>query len=147
MASTWIRTRPSARDGVRFNVLYRDGGRESPIRSAGTFSTASEAENVRQSLALALAGAAARPQPNGSTSKVYIAALGGLFKIGISTDPERRCRDLNAELLHTEDGGLSRERELHRRFSHLRVQGEWFAAGRGEIRRYIRVSATRSVAA
>jgi hypothetical protein len=38
----------------------------------------------------------------------------------------RRCRDLHAELLVVEEGGVERERELHRRFGASRVRGEWF---------------------
>jgi integrase len=42
MASVWIRTRPT-KDGKRYRVEYRLGGRESRIRYGGSFSTKREA--------------------------------------------------------------------------------------------------------
>lgn len=53
-------------------------------------------------------------------------------KIGISTNPIRRLRDLQSahgerlELLLTFPGGVHTEYELHERFSAHRKRGEWF---------------------
>lgn len=136
----FVRARSSVRRGVRFQVLYRTHPR-APIRSAGTFASASEAERVRDQVTAKIAACEPPPPPPEALSEtlVYIAEIGGLLKIGISIDPAQRCRDLHAQLLHVERGGRVRERHLHAKFAHLRVDGEFFRPGeRGEIRRYIR---------
>jgi hypothetical protein len=52
------------------------------------------------------------------------------IKIGFSKDPKRRAGEISgAELLAKEPGGAGREGELHLRFQHLRVGGEWFEPG------------------
>jgi hypothetical protein len=56
----------------------------------------------------------------------------GHIKIGVSHNPDRRRQTLEANrgtalmLLGTIDGGYKKEKELHRRFNHLRIFGEWF---------------------
>lgn len=56
----------------------------------------------------------------------------GLIKIGYSTDPERRLRDLTTmspdqiTVLATFRGAVSDERKLHKRFKKHRAHGEWF---------------------
>lgn len=146
--SAFIRVRTSQGAGVRWQVLYRMGGRSTPIRSAGTFASADEAARVRDIVSLEIAGCALPTNARVDDPLVYIAELGSLLKIGISIDPARRCRDLHARLLHTEPGGLKRERELHRRFAHLRRDGEFFSPGsRGEIRRYIKLAQRQKEAA
>jgi hypothetical protein len=57
---------------------------------------------------------------------VYFARLGGLIKIGFSKDPDRRAKDLNAELLGFCVGDRDLERALHEEFAKTRVRGEWF---------------------
>lgn len=75
-------------------------------------------------------------------ASVYFAAAGDRIKIGWSRKVGTRIAQLqtgNPEpvvLLATVPGGLSRERALHRRFDHLRVAGEWFAAA-PELTAYI----------
>jgi hypothetical protein len=66
--------------------------------------------------------------------KIYFvqAEVGGLLKIGFSTDPSDRLRHLQTGsperlvLLHVMAGTPAIERWLHERFAHLRVHGEWF---------------------
>jgi hypothetical protein len=59
-------------------------------------------------------------------------ARGGLVKIGVAVDPEKRMRDLQCgsplelRLIRVEEGERDRERELHEKFSSLQVRGEWF---------------------
>lgn len=60
-------------------------------------------------------------------------ATGGAIKIGISADPTMRLQNINMSAhdpqyayLATEHGGRPREAELHARFAHLRMHGEWF---------------------
>lgn len=74
---------------------------------------------------------------------VYFIKAGHRIKIGQSLDPELRLKSIrggstqmprgldpsNAKLLATEPGGQRREQELHRKFAHLRVAGEWFDNG------------------
>jgi len=60
----------------------------------------------------------------------------GRIKIGhTKSDPVRRIADLQTgnsrriELLAATFGDQARERELHAKFAHLRVEGEWFTPG------------------
>ena len=59
---------------------------------------------------------------------VYIAEgpVEGLVKIGTSIELAFRMKTLKLRALVTEPGSYRREAELHRRFAHLRVAGEWF---------------------
>lgn len=67
-----------------------------------------------------------------STVKTYLiqSQLGGDIKIGKSTNPESRLKSLQtgrADKLQIKkiiDG--DHEKELHSRYSHLRISGEWF---------------------
>jgi hypothetical protein len=66
--------------------------------------------------------------------KLYVveAPRAGRVKIGISMDPERRRRDLQAAspesltLVATMDGSYADEMVLHERFAEYREHGEWF---------------------
>lgn len=57
------------------------------------------------------------------------------IKIGRAVDPYRRLSTLSTgspgatELIGILPGGADLERELHKRFAHLRLQGEWFSPG------------------
>lgn len=64
---------------------------------------------------------------------IYFLANGdGAIKIGYSTNPRRRIDTLRTassrplEILGTIDGSLAQEREIHKRLSAHRGQGEWF---------------------
>lgn len=60
---------------------------------------------------------------------VYFLRLGDRVKIGHTRDLRRRRREVpHDELLAAIPGGQETERDWHRRFDHLRWQGEWFAA-------------------
>lgn len=90
----------------------------------------------------------------GSVGFVYFAYREGHIKIGSSADPLRRLRSLalggvvmpngvqpgELQLLATERGGQSRERELHVEFAKHRVAGEWFEDCI-ELRQYIEMNA------
>jgi hypothetical protein len=66
----------------------------------------------------------------------YVYAIGGadqnFVKIGFSTDPKGRCRDLQTAnpgpvgILWMADGGILRETALHEYFADHHVRGEWF---------------------
>lgn len=124
MSSVHICTRV-IRSGVRFIVRYRMGGRGFLLKHAGSFTSMSEAERTRDVIAAKIAGGQ-WPDTDTKVGQVYVARLGGLIKIGVSINPERRCRTLNAELLGVLSGGLPRERELQARFAVYRERGEWF---------------------
>lgn len=56
----------------------------------------------------------------------------GPVKIGFAKDPRRRMHNLqigSVERLRLVGVALDDEASLHRRFSHLRISGEWFDAG------------------
>lgn len=72
---------------------------------------------------------------------VYFIRCQQYVKIGISQNPAVRLQQIRkgggshfprlmdvetSEIVTTEPGGLTREKELHARFSHLRHTGEWF---------------------
>lgn len=75
-------------------------------------------------------------------TRVYFVRCEGYVKIGASSDPDARLRQIRksgggsffprrldigaSELIATEPGGLDREKDLHAKFSHLRHTGEWF---------------------
>lgn len=59
---------------------------------------------------------------------------GGPVKIGCASDPEARLLQLQTgspyplRLLGYVPGGEKLERELHKKYAHLHMQGEWFRA-------------------
>ena len=75
-----------------------------------------------------------RRSPPVRSSKIYFIASEEAIKIGCSKNPEMRLGELQvgAEqdlvLLATVDGNRQSELDLHRRFAHLRLRGEWFMA-------------------
>jgi hypothetical protein len=56
----------------------------------------------------------------------------GFIKIGVATSPESRLANMQVgspyelELMHSEPGDETLEAQLHARFQHLHVRGEWF---------------------
>lgn len=68
------------------------------------------------------------------SSNVYFiqSELGGPIKIGVSVDPKSRMAEIQRmspfklRILKTIEGDYSAESALHKRFSHLRLHGEWF---------------------
>lgn len=76
-------------------------------------------------------GLASRSQENGSVYFVQ-GEHGGPIKIGSADHAESRVRTLQVGspvplvLLGTMPGGERKERELHKRFAHLRMHSEWF---------------------
>lgn len=128
MSTVHIRTR-ATKSGMRFDVRYRLGGGKTPTQHAGTFKTMTEADACRERIMQQIAGVTPITHAVDDLrerQRVYFARLGSLIKIGISVDPERRCRNLNAELLVSCTGGMDLERKLHERFAAHRVRGEWF---------------------
>lgn len=75
-------------------------------------------------------------------SVYFIQATSGPIKIGIALDPRARLAGLQIShfeelaLLAAVPGGINLETQLHRRFAHLRIRGEWFRDG-PELRREI----------
>lgn len=57
---------------------------------------------------------------------VYAAERDGRIKIGIAVDVPARMYTLGAALLAAIPGNYRDEQALHRRFTHLRIQGEWY---------------------
>lgn len=61
----------------------------------------------------------------------------GEIKIGTSRDVRNRVNSLqtgcpyNLEILATRPGGVREEAELHRRFRHARLRGEWYLPDSG----------------
>jgi hypothetical protein len=77
----------------------------------------------------------------------------GLIKLGYSSDPRARLRELQVgsssplHLLYYESVESSNARllesQLHRDFAHLRVRGEWFRLSDSEARNYISYAVIR----
>ena len=67
---------------------------------------------------------------------VYFIRSGDMIKIGYTSNIEDRKSSLQTnnpikiEVLKTIPGGYEEEQELHRKFSHLNKQGEWFFAAK-----------------
>jgi hypothetical protein len=65
-------------------------------------------------------------------ARVYFIAGGGLIKIGVTVDVDERLQRLRlscpVELRHfgSFPGTQNTERELHKKFAHIRHHGEWF---------------------
>jgi hypothetical protein len=57
---------------------------------------------------------------------VYFAKRDDLIKIGWSREVHMRMAALKTELIGVMPGNRATEKEIHGRFSHLRVHGEWF---------------------
>lgn len=62
----------------------------------------------------------------------FLQMVGGPIKIGTTVDIERRKKRIEARkgplvLLATLPGGDSVERQMHQRFAHCQIQGEWFS--------------------
>lgn len=57
---------------------------------------------------------------------VYFAAREGLIKIGVTSDPKRRARELDLTMLLVIPGGRDDERRFHRRWRRYRSGLEWF---------------------
>lgn len=58
--------------------------------------------------------------------RIYFGLSNGIVKIGFSTDPARRAKELGMKLLLTMPGSRDDERRLHRQFRQERLNGEWF---------------------
>ena len=74
-----------------------------------------------------------------STTKgfVYFAPKDGLLKIGFSTHPQRRARELKPDgPLKLIVGTSDIEKELHQRFNVQRVTGEWFK-NEGDLKQFV----------
>lgn len=84
----------------------------------------------------------ARKIPRG---RIYFITQGLAVKIGFSEDPAIRLMNLQSAtylelvLATTVPGTIEDERELHRRFAHLKIRNEWFRID-DEIRALIEAS-------
>lgn len=67
-----------------------------------------------------------------SRHRVYFIEMNEFIKIGYSSNLERRIENLalghpyEIRLLHDIEGSFDLETDLHRRFAHIHVRGEWF---------------------
>lgn len=93
------------------------------------------------------AKAAARNHPDRRERVYFIRAQTlGLIKIGVAGDLDKRLAGLQCgspdklEVIGTIVGENKLERELHKRFAHLRQHGEWFSPGE-DLLAYIREQA------
>lgn len=91
---------------------------------------------LRRAIAAGTAAHAAEPEPRlsavGSIQAheplVYYMRLGGLIKIGTTTNIVMRVANLNPEqVMAIEAGGRAEEAGRHRQFASARRHGEWFA--------------------
>lgn len=85
------------------------------------------------------------PIEPGQPEKVYFLRSGarGPIKIGKARDVQRRVDEIKAgnpyelRVLAVMPGGRAEERELHERFAHLRLRGEWFRPA-AELRDFVK---------
>lgn len=124
---------PHLKMGLHFDVLT--GPRLSAFKSQSG-SVGSRARQVmivlEEGVSEVLAFTHKLQQPTPSLVYFVQCRETGVIKIGTSTDVSRRVavlasqsnRDL--QLLGTRSGGRAEERRLHRKFSKLRLRGEWF---------------------
>ncbi|PQV64447.1 hypothetical protein B1R32_105129 [Abditibacterium utsteinense] len=80
----------------------------------------------------------------------FIEAVGlGKIKIGTSDAPKKRLQQLatgsavTLDLIAMIPGDAQIEKELHKKFDHLRVDREWFFAAK-ELREYIKIATEQS---
>lgn len=89
-----------------------------------------------------------RPKKMPSSFIYFISYEGGPIKIGVAKNPESRLRELQTgcpfplRVLGTMPGTISLERQLHIKFDHLRLGGEWFSRDR-EILNFIDIEKER----
>lgn len=82
-------------------------------------------------------------KPRRKRCYVYFIKNGNVVKIGRSEAPYKRMKDMevanhaNLEMLALVDGGLKREKSLHKRFQKHHIRGEWFTLDPA-ILRYIK---------
>lgn len=71
---------------------------------------------------------------------IYVAGFGPYVKIGVSTDVYERVATIQApeelKIYAILDGWITKEKQLHRRFSAYRLRGEWFKH-EGELAKWI----------
>jgi hypothetical protein len=84
--------------------------------------------------------------PLNPRSVVYFAHRRGFIKIGTTTNPWRRMRELKARILLALPGDETLERQLHRQFRTSQVAGEWFLPT-PELAEYIKSNIPPEVAA
>lgn len=71
------------------------------------------------------------PEQGDDASIVYYIRRGQFIKIGTTTRPDQRFRELLPdEILAWEPGGRAEEQARHRQFAHLRQGGEYFRPGK-----------------
>lgn len=81
------------------------------------------------------------PEPSPLAGWVYFVSAGGMVKIGFSTTPLRRLRDIRSlspvsvRLARLIPGDMEDEARLHAKHGHLRSHGEWFHA-KDTLKRY-----------
>jgi len=81
------------------------------------------------------------PEPKVRGGYVYLMFSNGLYKIGISSDPMRRRKEIERAsgrpvqmIAYTwARDAWSRERTLHNHFSGFRREGEWFALDQEQV--------------
>jgi hypothetical protein len=89
-----------------------------------------------------LSGLFGRTEPGTPASEVYFITDGDLIKIGFSAAPKVRIKDIKSptgkplSLIGSVTAHPYDERIIHKRFTHLRVTGEWFEPD-DELRAFI----------
>lgn len=105
-------------------VIQCEGHRGTPDKKGRTLCFFDEEGIVRREGDVAPPRAKVEEKPR--EEFVYFLRVGKRIKIGYSNDPERRARDLQAELIGFAPGGRQLEAALHYDLREYRDRKEWY---------------------
>ncbi len=113
-------------------------GRAGAGKAAGHTTTAGRGFRASDTSAISAACNTDSPGQPG----LYVVRAGDRYKIGCSSDPDRRAKELGGALLDWVPipfGFDLIERRVHQHFAAKRIQGEWFALTESDVAEFERI--------